>query len=73
MDLHRGHKYTLIPNHPPTLTVTTPNNQLLINDNGLSGMTIEGYVNDPDNEDVTVTAEIPNIFYKKRLSLKLKQ
>ncbi|MEK5586591.1 hypothetical protein MKZ21_30500 [Paenibacillus sp. FSL P2-0536] len=55
----------LIPNHAPNLSVLTANNQLLINHTGLSGMNIEGYVNDPDNEDVTVTAEIPNVFYKK--------
>ncbi|OBZ15941.1 hypothetical protein A8L34_28250 [Bacillus sp. FJAT-27264] len=56
--------YPLIPNHPPNLSVTSPNNQLLINATGLSGTTIEGFVNDPDGEDVTVTAEIPNLFYK---------
>lgn len=58
-------KVPLIPNEFPNLSVITPDNQLLINHTGLSGMAIEGYANDPDNEDVTVTAEIPNVFYKK--------
>lgn len=58
-------KFQLIPNHAPNLSVITANNQLLINSSGLSGMTIEGYVNDSDNEDVTVTVEIPNVLYKK--------
>ncbi|KWX73316.1 hypothetical protein AMQ84_22665 [Paenibacillus riograndensis] len=55
----------LIPNHPPSLSVGTPNGITLVNAPNLSGVNIEGYVSDPDNEDVTVTAEIPNVFYKK--------
>ncbi|NUU60021.1 hypothetical protein [Paenibacillus agri] len=55
----------LIPNHPPTLSVGTPNGITLVNAPNLSGINIEGYVSDPDNDDVTVTAEIPNVFYKK--------
>ncbi|WP_313637533.1 hypothetical protein [Paenibacillus sp.] len=55
----------LIPNHPPSISVGTPNGITLVNASGLSGINIEGYVSDPDNEDVTVTAEIPNVFYKK--------
>lgn len=55
----------LIPNHPPSISVGTPNGITLVNAPGLSGINIEGYVSDPDNEDVTVTAEIPNVFYKK--------
>ncbi|WP_039835530.1 hypothetical protein, partial [Paenibacillus sonchi] len=43
----------LIPNHPPSLSVGTPNGITLVNAPNLSGVNIEGYVSDPDNEDVT--------------------
>lgn len=55
----------LIINSAPSLTVTTPSEQQLINEQGFSGMNIEGYVRDVDNNDVVVSAEIPNVFYKK--------
>lgn len=55
----------LIINSAPSLTVTTPSEQQLINEPGFSGMNIEGYVRDVDNNDVVVSAEIPNVFYKK--------
>ncbi|MEK3833860.1 hypothetical protein [Paenibacillus sp. FSL R7-0128] len=55
----------LIPNYAPSLSVGTANGITLVNAPGLSGINIEGYVSDPDNEDVTVTAEIPGVFYKK--------
>jgi hypothetical protein len=55
----------LVVNSAPTLTVTTPSEQQLINESGFSGMNIEGYVRDVDNNDLVVSAEIPNVFYKK--------
>lgn len=55
----------LIINSAPSLTVTTPSEQQLINEPGFSGMNIEGYVRDVDNNDLVVSAEIPNVFYKK--------
>lgn len=55
----------LIPNHPPTLSIGTPSGITLVNAPNLSGINLEGYVSDPDNDDVTVTAEIPKVFYKK--------
>lgn len=56
---------TLIVNSAPSLVVTTPSEQQLLNESGLSGMNIEGYVRDVDNNDLVVSAEIPNVFYKK--------
>lgn len=58
-------EYDLIPNNPPTLSLSTPDGQTLFNDEGRNTLNIEGFVQDPDNNDVTVSAEIPNVFYKK--------
>ncbi len=55
----------LIINSAPSLTITTPSEQQLLNEPGFSGMNIEGYVRDVDNNDLVVSAEIPNVFYKK--------
>ncbi|QUL56107.1 hypothetical protein KDC22_06130 [Paenibacillus tritici] len=55
----------LIPNYAPSLSIGTANGITLVNAPNLSGINIEGYVSDPDNEDLTVTAEIPDVFYKK--------
>ncbi|MNB83271.1 bacterial transduction protein [compost metagenome] len=52
-------------NTAPTLSITTPSGQTLLNDAGLSSLNIEGYVQDADNNDVTLTAEVPNVLYKK--------
>lgn len=58
---------SLIINSAPSLTVTTPSEQQLLNEPGFSGMNIEGYVRDVDNNDLVVSAEIPNVFYKQVL------
>ncbi|AWV32182.1 hypothetical protein [Paenibacillus odorifer] len=55
----------LVINSAPTLTVTTPSEQQLLNEPGFSGMNLEGYVRDVDNNDLVVSAEIPNVFYKQ--------
>ncbi|WP_342564689.1 hypothetical protein NST84_05880 [Paenibacillus sp. FSL R7-0345] len=52
-------------NTPPTLSLTTPSGQTLLNDAGLSALNIEGYVQDADNNDVTVSIEVPDVLYKK--------
>lgn len=57
--------FPLIPNSPPTISLNTPNNQVLQNEPGRNILNIEGYVHDPDNDDLIVSAEIPNIFYRK--------
>jgi hypothetical protein len=57
--------FPLIPNSPPTISLNTPNNQVLQNEPGRNTLNIEGYVHDPDNDDLIVSAEIPNIFYRK--------
>lgn len=57
--------YPLIPNSPPTISLNTPNNQVLQNEPGRNTLNIEGYVHDPDNDDLIVSAEIPNVFYRK--------
>ncbi|OKP79458.1 hypothetical protein A3844_28420 [Paenibacillus helianthi] len=57
--------FPLIPNSPPTISINSPNDQVLQNEPGRNTMNIEGYVHDPDNEDLIVSAEIPNLFYKK--------
>lgn len=54
----------LIPNNAPNLTLTSQNNQTLINFEGLSGTSLTGSVSDPEADDVLVEAEIPNVFYK---------
>lgn len=55
----------LVINSAPSLVVTTPSEQHLLNEPGFGGMNIEGYVRDVDNDDLVVSAEIPNVFYKK--------
>jgi hypothetical protein len=57
--------FTPIENNPPTISLITPTGQTIINSEGLSSLNIEGYVNDPDGDDVAVEAEITNTFYKK--------
>ncbi|MHA6531153.1 glycoside hydrolase family 78 protein [Paenibacillus sp. BAC0078] len=52
-------------NGPPTISLNSPNDQVLQNEPGRNTMNIEGYVHDPDNDDLIVSAEIPNVFYKK--------
>ncbi|MBT2292324.1 hypothetical protein J7E73_24985 [Paenibacillus albidus] len=55
----------LIINSAPSITVTTPSEQQLMNVPGFNLLNIEGYVRDVDNNDLVVSAEIPNLFYKK--------
>lgn len=55
----------LARNEPPTLTINSPNNQTLQNEPGRNTTNIEGYAHDPDNDDLTISAEIPNVFYRK--------
>jgi hypothetical protein len=62
---HSWENIPLVINSAPTLTVTTPSEQQLLNEPGFSGMNIEGYVRDVDNNDLVVSAEIPNVFYKQ--------
>ncbi|KTD85366.1 hypothetical protein [Paenibacillus etheri] len=57
--------FPLIPNSPPTISLNTPNNQVLQNEPGRNTLNIEGYVHDPDNDDLIVSAEISNVFYRK--------
>lgn len=57
--------YPLIPNSPPTISLNTPNNQVLQNEPGRNTLNIEGYVHDPDNDNLIVSAEIPNVFYRR--------
>ncbi|WP_223110497.1 hypothetical protein [Paenibacillus sinensis] len=54
----------LVVNSAPTLSISTPSDQMLLNDPGMNSLNIEGVVQDPDNNDLTVTAEIPNVWYK---------
>lgn len=58
-------EFNLIKNTAPTLTLTTPSGQTIQNDTGMSTLNLEGYVQDADNNDITVSAEIPNVLYKK--------
>ncbi|MEK5023749.1 hypothetical protein [Paenibacillus sp. FSL M7-1046] len=57
--------FDLVVNSTPTLSLTTPSGQTLQNDAGKSLLNVEGYVQDADNNDVTISVEIPNVLYKK--------
>lgn len=57
--------FDLVENSTPTLSLTTPSGQTLQNDAGKSLLNVEGYVQDADNNDVTISVEIPNVLYKK--------
>lgn len=57
--------FDLVVNSTPTLSLTTPGGQTLQNDAGKSLLNVEGYVQDADNNDVTVSVEVPNVLYKK--------
>ncbi|MFD1775740.1 hypothetical protein ACFSF2_17855 [Paenibacillus rhizophilus] len=55
----------LAVNSPPSLNLISPNNVTLYNENGQNILNIEGFAQDPDNEDLDVTVEVPNVFYRK--------
>lgn len=63
--VERAREIPLVNNKPPTLTLTSPNGENLMNDEGFSGYNLTGYVQDPDNDALDVEVEIPNVFYKK--------
>ncbi|KGE19021.1 hypothetical protein [Paenibacillus wynnii] len=59
------YRFPLIVNSPPQVSVISQNNMTLINEPGLSTMDVEGYAQDPDNDDLEVIVEVPNVFYRK--------
>ena len=58
-------EFNLYKNSAPTLSLTTPSGQTLQNETGMNTLNVEGYVQDADNNDLTLSAEIPNVLYKK--------
>ncbi|MCL6601469.1 MAG: hypothetical protein K6T94_01220 [Paenibacillus sp.] len=57
--------YPLIKNTKPTVSLTTQNNVTLQNEPGMNILNIEGYAQDPDNDDLNVVVEVPNVYYRK--------
>lgn len=57
--------YSLIKNNKPTLTLTSQNNATIQNEQGVNIYNVEGYAQDPDNDDLDVIVEIPNVYYRK--------
>lgn len=58
-------KFPLISNSGPSVSLITQNGTTLTNDSGHNILNIEGYGQDPDNDDLDVIVEIPNVYYRK--------
>ncbi|WP_019912923.1 glycoside hydrolase family 78 protein [Paenibacillus sp. HW567] len=59
------HKWPLIQNSAPTLSLTTQNNATIQNEEGANVLNVEGYAQDPNNDDLNVIVEVPNVYYRK--------
>ncbi|WP_143191836.1 hypothetical protein [Paenibacillus sp. P46E] len=55
----------MIKNSAPIISITTQNNAVIYNESGSSTLNVQGYVQDADNDTVSVIVEVPNIFYRK--------
>ncbi|MDQ0195494.1 hypothetical protein [Paenibacillus wynnii] len=60
-----SHMIPLIVNSAPQLSLVSQDNMVLINETGLSTLNVEGFAQDPDNDDLEVIVEVPNVFYRK--------
>ncbi|WP_157643562.1 hypothetical protein [Paenibacillus camerounensis] len=52
-------------NSPPTLNLTTQNGATLFNVEGQNILNVTGYAQDPDNEELDVIVEVPNMYYRR--------
>lgn len=52
-------------NSPPTLSLTTQNGATLYNVEGQNVLNVTGYAQDPDNEELDVIVEVPNVYYRR--------
>ncbi|WP_150274245.1 hypothetical protein [Paenibacillus tepidiphilus] len=52
-------------NSPPTLSLTTQNGATLYNVDGQNILNVTGYAQDPDNEELDIIIEVPNVFYRR--------
>ncbi|MBW4083454.1 hypothetical protein [Paenibacillus sp. S150] len=59
------HKWALIQNSAPTLSLISPNNATIQNEEGYNILNVEGYAQDPDNDDLNIVVEVPNVYYRK--------
>lgn len=59
------HKWPLIQNSAPTLSLITQNNATIQNEEGANILNVEGYAQDPNNDDLNVIIEVPNVYYRK--------
>ncbi|WP_410513895.1 hypothetical protein PaeBR_05595 [Paenibacillus sp. BR2-3] len=64
-NVKESYKFPLIVNKPPQVSLISQDNMILINEPGLSTMNVEGFAQDPDNDDLEVIIEVPNVFYRK--------
>lgn len=63
--VYSGSRIPLIKNSAPVLNITTQSNAVIYNESGSSTLNVQGYVQDADNDVVSVAVEVPNIYYKK--------
>ncbi|ULO06449.1 hypothetical protein H1230_26085 [Paenibacillus sp. 19GGS1-52] len=52
-------------NAAPTLSLISQNGATIQNEPGMNIYNVEGYAQDPDNDDLDVMVEIPNVYYRK--------
>ncbi|WP_187355131.1 hypothetical protein ['Paenibacillus yunnanensis' Narsing Rao et al. 2020] len=52
-------------NSPPSLSLTTQKGATLYNVEGQNLLDVTGYAQDPDNEELVVIVEVPNMYYRK--------
>ena len=52
-------------NAAPTLSLISQNGATIQNESGMNIYNVEGYAQDPDNDDLDIIVEIPNVYYRK--------